>query len=75
MLLLNYLLAISLISLSFLAILDPQYVTVGDVIWLIVSLCLSFIFAAPMLKELLTYNHVTFTPVNKLSELSKVVKE
>ena len=75
MVLLNYLLAISLFSLSFLAILDPLYVTIGDVVWLIVSICLTFIFASPMLKEILTYSHVTFTPVNKFSELFNVNDE
>jgi len=75
MVLLNYVLAISLFALSFLAILDPQYVTPGDVVWLIVSICLVFIFASPMIKELLTYSHVTFTPVNKFSELFKVKDE
>ena len=57
---LNYLLYMSLLILSHLAILDPSYRTVGDVVYLIAAVLIVFTFGAPLMKHLLIYMHVQF---------------
>ncbi len=67
----NYLLYISLFTLSYIAILEKEYRTVGDAVWMIVSICLTFLFASPIVKEQGMYRSLKF---RKNKESTKEVR-
>jgi len=69
--LLNFLLYISLYTLSNLAILDSNYRTVGDIVWLIASIVLVFLFSAPRLNHIFIYMHLKFGKSTTFSNIGE----
>ena len=68
---LNYLQYISVFALSNLAILGVDFRTIGDLIYLVATICLVYLLIGPALKEFFIYRHYSFIPTQKFSNIFK----
>jgi hypothetical protein len=67
---LNYLLYISIFALVNMTILAPDYRVLEDTIYLVGAIVAVFLFSAPLLKDLLLYSWLTFTPVHTFAAVA-----
>jgi hypothetical protein len=68
---LNYLIYISLFTLSNMAILDEGHRELRDTVFLIASIILVYIFSAPLFKQIFIYSHLTFKETANFSNINR----
>jgi hypothetical protein len=66
---LNYLIYISIFALVNMTLLAPEYRLLEDTIYLVGAIVAVFLFSAPLLKDLLLYSWLTFSPVHTFANV------
>jgi hypothetical protein len=71
---LNYLIYISIFALANMILLAPEYRLIEDTIYLVGAIVAVFLFSTPLLKDLLLYSWLTFSPVHTFANVVRSPK-